>query len=91
MVDILREVSKGMEGESYRTDGILRRRITWECMEIRIKAIVCLVILKAYIAPPTAQGHLRGFKKHAHYINIKHTNTIPKLVPSVMLSLKKRQ
>ena len=23
MVDILREVSRGMEGESYRTDGIL--------------------------------------------------------------------
>ena len=26
MVDILREVSRGMEGESFRTHGILRRR-----------------------------------------------------------------
>ena len=41
------------------------------------------------IAPPTAQGHLRAFTKHAHlYINIKHINTniIQKLVPSVLLS-----
>ena len=46
----------------------------------------CLFVYWRLIAPPTAQGHLRTFTKHAHYINIKHTNIIRKLVPSVLLS-----
>ena len=50
------------------------------------------------IAQSSAQGHLRAFHKfkfrtqveyntkHAHYINVKHTNIIRKVVPSVSLS-----
>ena len=51
------------------------------------------------IALSTAQGQLRAFHKfkfctqveyntkHAHYINIKHTNIIRKVVPLVSLPL----
>ena len=39
-----------------------------------------------FIEGLTAQGHLRALTKRAHYINMKHTNIIRKLVPSVLLS-----
>ena len=33
---------------------------------------VCLLKAFILIAPPTAQGHLRAYAKHAHYINITY-------------------
>ena len=57
----------------------------WEITDV-IKARVCLFVCWRLIAPPTAQGHLGAFTEHAHYTNIKHTNIIQKLVPSVLLS-----
>ena len=56
-----------------------------------------LVLAYTVIAQSTAQGHLRASftssnfaqveynTKHAHNINVKHTNMIQKLVPSVSL------
>ena len=43
--------------------------------------------LKAYTSygPANRTGSPQDFTKHAHYINIKRTNIIRKLVPSVLL------
>ena len=57
-----------------------------------------LIIIYCWVtAQSTAQGHLRAFHnfkfriqveyntKHAHYTNVKHTNIIQKVAPSVSL------
>ena len=63
-----------------------------------LSACFILFIYCWLIAQSTAQGHLTAFHKfkfhtqvqyntkHAHYINVKHTNIIQKIVPSVSLS-----
>ena len=55
-----------------------------DCLNYSLsRPIVCL--LKAY-SPANRTGSSQGFTKHAHYINIKHTSIVRKLVPSVLLS-----
>ena len=50
--------------------------------------IYLLLAYSIHIAQSTTQGHtqVEYNTKHAHYINIKHTNIIQKVVPSVLLS-----
>ena len=78
-----------------------RRRIFLHLSKVPTKKMRKRIIIIIYcwlIARSTAQGHLRAFHKlkfrtqveyntkHAHYIHIKHTNIIRKVVPSVSLS-----
>ena len=69
--------------------------------ELLLFIIYCwlvVIVIVIVIAQSTAQGHPRAFHKftfrtqveyntkHAHYINVKHTNIIRKVVPSASLS-----
>ena len=78
---------------SFLTPGQPRR--LYQSERTSINQSMYLFIYCWLIAQSTAQGHLWAFykfkfrthveynTKHAHYINVKHTNLIRKEVPSV--------
>ena len=76
-------------------DELFGRAGFWIIMTIPVYNDVCFFVYWSLKAPPTAQGHLRAaLTKHAHYINIKHTNILhnPKVSPfCIALSHEKWQ